>query len=77
VRDGRRKNTVDNDTVTDEEMQSLGVMHRKFMAYAPHFKGPSTAEEAVKLMVGVWERASVDRADGGTSVSQFGNKQWL
>jgi hypothetical protein len=49
----------------------------KFIKYAPHFTGPDTPEVAVKLMISVMERASVKAGDGGSSVSQYGNKQWL
>lgn len=51
-------------------------MYAKFGAYAPHFKGPSTAEEAIKLILDVVENASVEK-DAGTNVSQLGTKQWL
>ena len=49
----------------------------KFAAYAPHFKGPITAEESVKAMMVVVERASVKGGDGGAFISHLGNKQWL
>lgn len=51
-------------------------MYGKFGAYAPHFKGPTTAEEAIKLMLNVIENASVEK-DAGAYVSQYGNRQWL
>lgn len=49
----------------------------KFMKYAPEFKGPITAELSIQLMLDVINKASVEKGDGGTFVSQFGNKQWL
>lgn len=49
----------------------------KFMEYAPHFKGPSTPEESVKLCLEVIEKKSVANGDGGAFVSQFGNQQWI
>jgi hypothetical protein len=49
----------------------------KFMKYAPHFTGPTTPDVAVKQMISVMERSSVKAGDGGSSISQYGNKQWL
>lgn len=61
----------------EEQQQKLGAMMGSFMKYAPHFAGPTPIDVAVGQMIGVWEKASVEGGDGGTSVSQFGNKQWL
>lgn len=47
-----------------------------FMQYAPHFTGPITPEESVKLCMQVVDEATVESM-GGEFVSQFGNKQWL
>ena len=52
-------------------------MLAKFAAYAPHFKGPISAEESVKAVMGVVEKASVEGGDGGDFISHLGNKQWL
>lgn len=52
-------------------------MIEKFLAYAPHFRGPITPEESVKRMMEVVESKSVENGDGGAFVSHFGNKQWL
>jgi len=49
----------------------------KFAAYAPHFKGPISAEESIKAVMEVVEKASVDGGDGGAFISHLGNKQWL
>ncbi|KAF4634343.1 hypothetical protein G7Y89_g3767 [Cudoniella acicularis] len=62
---------------TPEQQQKIGVLVEKFQAYAPHFTGPTTAEVAVGLMLSVAEKASIEAGDGGSSVSQFGNKEWL
>ncbi|RYP08519.1 hypothetical protein DL764_001850 [Monosporascus ibericus] len=62
---------------TQEELQKLGAMMQKFQQYAPDFKGPTTPELAVKDVISVWEKASVENGDGGTYVSHKGNKQWL
>ena len=69
--------TSDIDAATDEEKQALSVMFGKFLKYAPHFTGPSTADVAIDQMISVMERSSVRSGDGGSSVSQFGNKRWL
>jgi NAD(P)-dependent dehydrogenase (short-subunit alcohol dehydrogenase family) len=58
---------------TKEHMQGLGA---KFFAYAPHFKGPATAEESVKDMMSVIGNASVEK-DAGAFISHHGNKQWI
>ncbi len=52
-------------------------MAAKIGAYAPHFKGPATPEEAVMDVLSVINKASVAGGDGGTFVSHFGNKQWV
>lgn len=57
-----------------EEAMELG---KKFAAYAPHFTGPLTPEQAVTAVVNVINDKSVENGDGGQVVSHFGNKQWL
>jgi hypothetical protein len=52
-------------------------MFHSFAEYAPHFKGASTTEAAVKDILSVMNRASVDNGDGGSFVSHYGNQQWL
>lgn len=58
-------------------MKSLGGMFGKFAEYAPNFTGPSTPEPTIKDVISVWEKTSVDKGDGGSFVSHYGNKQWL
>jgi hypothetical protein len=58
-------------------LQKLGAMGVKFAAYAPHFTGRSTPDEAVKTMMPVINAASLETGHGGCFISQFGNKQWL
>ncbi|KAI5863713.1 NAD(P)-binding protein [Durotheca rogersii] len=72
-------NTSHNDVtqMTDEQRQSFGAMAAKFATYAPNFKGGITTEESVNLVLKVINNASVERGDGGSFVSQFGNRQWL
>ncbi|KAI0114578.1 NAD(P)-binding protein [Hypoxylon sp. NC0597] len=68
-----------NDTagLSPKELQSLEKMMRKFGEYAPHFKGPIMPDESVKSILNVINNASVERGDGGSFVSHFGNKQWI
>ncbi|CAJ2513871.1 Uu.00g019900.m01.CDS01 [Anthostomella pinea] len=62
---------------TPEQTQSLVGFMGKLSAYAPHFKGPSSVEEAIPLIRSTWEKASIESGFGGAFVSQHGNKQWL
>ncbi|OTA66013.1 NAD(P)-binding protein [Hypoxylon sp. EC38] len=64
-------------TVSPRELENLEKMMRKFGEYAPHFKGPIMPEESVKCIVNVINNASVERGDGGSFVSHFGNRQWI
>jgi hypothetical protein len=58
-------------------MQKLGEMFVKFRAYAPHFSGPTPVDVAIKAVLSVLDKASVEAGDGGSFVSQHGNKFWL
>ncbi|PYH46711.1 NAD(P)-binding protein [Aspergillus saccharolyticus JOP 1030-1] len=62
---------------TPEQMQGLMAMLGSFAEYAPHFKGPASTEAAVKDVLAVMEKASVEKGDVGTFVSHYGNQQWL
>ncbi|GAP88448.1 putative short chain dehydrogenase [Rosellinia necatrix] len=62
---------------TPEQLQSAMGLMGKFQQYAPHFKGPARPEDAVKAVISVWEKASIENGDGGAFVSHYGNKQWL
>lgn len=69
------------DTSEGKEMDAeaaagFAAMARRFADYAPHFKGPITSEESVRMVVDVIERATVETFGGGF-VSHFGDKQWL
>ncbi|KAJ7665071.1 hypothetical protein DFH06DRAFT_985760 [Mycena polygramma] len=55
-----------------EEMKLLGPAIAKV---APHFKGPITTEESVKMQLEVINRWTVEKT--GAFVSHFGNKQWI
>ncbi|KAH6603853.1 hypothetical protein Trco_007299 [Trichoderma cornu-damae] len=62
---------------TPEQMGRVSGMFQKFVEYNPHFTGPSTPEAAVKNVISVWEKASLEGGSGGSFVSHHGNKQWL
>lgn len=47
------------------------------MEYAPHFKGPISPEQSVKMVRSVWEKASIEDGFAGAFVSHYGNKQWV
>jgi hypothetical protein len=68
---------ANSDVATEEEMKAVYGQGAKFMKYAPHFAGPTPVEVAIEQMLSVIEKASVEGGNGGTAVSQFGNKQWL
>jgi NAD(P)-dependent dehydrogenase (short-subunit alcohol dehydrogenase family) len=63
--------------VDPAKLSSLQGMVAKFKEYAPHFTGPITPEESIKLMLGVIESSSVENGRGGAFISQLGNRQWL
>ncbi|GAP92127.2 putative short chain dehydrogenase [Rosellinia necatrix] len=72
--------TVDvghNRDMTPEQMATMHVLMAKFKSYAPHFERQATAEESVRDVISVWDRASIERGDAGQFVSHLGTKQWL
>jgi NAD(P)-dependent dehydrogenase (short-subunit alcohol dehydrogenase family) len=62
---------------TPEQLISMRQLLEQYKRYAPHFSGPARPEDAVRDVISVWERASVENGDGGDFVSHLGNKQWL
>lgn len=64
-------------TATPEQQERLKKMFHSFAEYAPHFKGASTTEAAVKDILSVMEKSTVENGDGGSFVSHYGNQQWL
>ncbi|RAH76177.1 NAD(P)-binding protein [Aspergillus japonicus CBS 114.51] len=52
-------------------------MLKAFREYAPHFRGPSSPKAAVRDVLSVMHRASVQNGDGGTFVSHYGTQQFL
>lgn len=65
------------DVATPEQGARATALMGKFAEYAPHFKGPITAEESIRLVLSVVYKSSLADGLGGGFVSQFGNKQWL
>ncbi|KAI1654477.1 NAD(P)-binding protein [Daldinia decipiens] len=65
------------DNKSEKELENRQKMFDKFAKYAPHFKGPMTPEESVKLVMKVIYNASLERGDGGSFVSHLGTRQWL
>ncbi|KAK4119717.1 NAD(P)-binding protein [Parathielavia appendiculata] len=63
--------------LTQEQQRKLESVFAQFTEYAPHFSGPARPEDAVRDVISVLERASVENGDGGSFVSHLGNKQWL
>ena len=62
---------------TPEQLQIIGTLLQKFTQYAPNFTGPASPDAAVRDVISVWEKASIENGDGGAFVSHYGNKQWL
>ncbi|KAJ7158231.1 hypothetical protein C8R43DRAFT_1124847 [Mycena crocata] len=61
--------------LSSEVTEALTVMMGRFAQRVPHFKGPISPEESVKLQLEVIYKWKVE--DTGAFVSQHGNKQWL
>jgi len=57
-------------------MQKFGPTFAKFIKYDPTFTGPLTPQQSVEKMLTVIEGATVEK-DGGSFLSQNGNKRWL
>jgi hypothetical protein len=63
--------------VTPEQMQGLAGFFGKLATYAPDFKGPVPVNEAIPVIRGAWEKASIESGHGGAFISHLGTKQWL
>jgi hypothetical protein len=55
-------------------LQDFAGLVQKF---APDFKGPSTPPDAVRDVINVWEKCSIENGDGGAYLSHHGDKNWL
>lgn len=62
--------------VTPEQEAKSAVMIQKLIKYAPHFTGPAPIDDAVKDVLQVVDKATIE-SNGGILVSHFGNKQFL
>ncbi|VUC27907.1 unnamed protein product [Clonostachys rosea] len=62
---------------TPEQMQKLGAMAAGFMKAYPEWKGPAQPEDAIRDMLAVIEKASIEDGFGGSFVSHHGDKHWL
>lgn len=52
-------------------------MMKSFKEYAPHFENAAQPAEAIRDVINVWEKASIENGDGGAFLSHKGTKQWL
>jgi len=68
--------TSEGAPMSEQDIQGGQAMGAMFAAYAPHFTGPITTEESVKMQLEVIDKATVETFGGGF-VSHFGTKQWL
>ncbi|EXJ84272.1 hypothetical protein A1O3_04939 [Capronia epimyces CBS 606.96] len=62
---------------TPEQIQGLMKFMGKLATYAPHFKGPTPVDEAIRTIRSTWEKISIDGGYGGAFISHLGNKQWI
>lgn len=68
--------TSEGEPMSEEDMQGFSKMGAAFVAYAPDFTGPITADQSIKMVVNVVDNATIESM-GGAFVSHYGNKQWL
>ncbi|KAK0908863.1 hypothetical protein LTR91_017222 [Friedmanniomyces endolithicus] len=68
--------TSEGAPMSEQDMAGAQAMGSVFGNYAPHFTGPITAGDSVKMQMDVINKATVETS-GGAFVSHFGNKQWL
>lgn len=62
---------------SDEQKEKAMAMFGKIKAYAPNFTGPVPTESAVKSVLDMVERVSIEGGYAGAFISHKGNKQWL
>ncbi|EPE32870.1 NAD(P)-binding Rossmann-fold containing protein [Glarea lozoyensis ATCC 20868] len=58
--------------LNEEDLKRLQAVGAKTIAYAPHFKGPVSAEEAAKRVLAIVEMARFGDGKAGTTISQTG-----
>lgn len=63
--------------VNVEDLKRLQVVGAKTIAYAPHFKGPASAEEAARRVLAIVEGSKLEDGKAGTAISQTGTEKWM
>ncbi|OBT71611.1 hypothetical protein VF21_08948 [Pseudogymnoascus sp. 05NY08] len=63
--------------LNEEDLKRLQVVEAKTITYAPHFKGPVSAEEAAKRVLDIIERSKLEDETAGTAISQTGTDKWI
>lgn len=64
-------------SVNEEDLKRLQVVGAKTIGYAPHFKGPASAEEAAKRVLDIVEKSKLDDGKAGTAIPQTGTEKWM
>ena len=66
---------ADLELATEAELAFYAGLFQKLVSVYPHFKGPITAEESVRLQKEVVEKVTIQ--ESGEFLSHFGNKVWV
>ncbi|KAH6656054.1 hypothetical protein BKA67DRAFT_562531 [Truncatella angustata] len=62
------------DNATSKQLEVMKGMEAKFKAAIPTFTGASTPEVAIRNVIEIWEKSSIENGDGGTFLSSRGTK---
>lgn len=62
---------------TEEEGKAAMVMFGKFKEYSPTFQGPAKTEDAVKSVLALVNKATVDGGYAGVFISHTEKKPYL
>ncbi|KAF2425547.1 NAD(P)-binding protein [Tothia fuscella] len=65
----------DPNSVTPKQQTAVGYLMEKSKDYAPDFKDADSPPDAVKAVLSVVKKSSIDNGDGGAFLSHYGNKQ--
>ncbi|KAK4202109.1 putative short chain dehydrogenase [Triangularia verruculosa] len=65
------------DGATEEELAAVQPLLGIFKEYSPGYEKPKAPEVSVRMCRDVIEAASLEKGDGGTLVSHYGNQQWV
>ncbi|OBT91833.1 hypothetical protein VE01_10153 [Pseudogymnoascus verrucosus] len=63
--------------VNEGHLKRLQVVGAKTISYAPHFKGPVSAEEAAKRVLDIVERSTLEDEKAATAISQTGTDKLM